>query len=131
MIKNNWAAWFENEPKYKKGDVVLVADLLRYYVAQITDVRVAPRNKKQKDDIEKHIAERKPCCGGQGRGIRTENNIIKYNGIQDKEVEEINEVRIIGGIDKINEHIKSLDNQISNYSEQRAKAAEALGYDTW
>lgn len=131
MKKPNWAAWVDNKPKYKKGDIVLISDgFSNSYVTQILEVKIKAATKEQRKSHEEHISRQRQCCGNDGRGVRSDSNIITYLTLHNKTIYE-REIQCVG-IDEINEHIKSLYKQISDYSEQVSKAAEALGYnDNW
>lgn len=116
MANKNWAAWYENEPKYKAGDVVLYSSGLSYNGEVVIIESVKSEKTKYIKETEERIANQRLCCGRkEGRGVRVELNYVEYKLSNGKTCPEH---EIYGGIDKINEAFADLRKQVE-YAEER------------
>lgn len=108
-------AWVDNKAKYNTGDVVLVLRMIEgYSVGVISELNAKPVSKPAIKAIEKRNSERRVCCGMTGKAIRENLTDFHYK-IGDEFIYEGN---ILGGIEKVNEHIKDLNESIDNYRER-------------
>jgi len=128
MAQHNYTAWYDNEPEYKRGDVVFIlsggigGD---YLAASIQDINIIAYTEKERQAIEENIHHQKVCCGRRGRGLRTKSRKIQYVVYHGNVSMKIPEAWILGGVEKINEHIKDLTSQIDSY-ERRIRKVEKI-----
>ena len=127
----NWAAWYDNEPLYKEGDIIVYKDGVLQNVGLVKKIKVDKIGDSQKDATEKRISEQRICCGGKiGRGIRQRLNSISYNVDDGDNGIFVYEGEIVGeGIAAVNNLIRDMKSESDDYSEKLYNAGKALGYN--
>jgi len=123
MKKSDYASFYENEPKYAGGDIIVVNGKLHI----ISSVAKELLTDDQKNDVCAYVARRKVCCGQGGRAVRMGLNYFYYK-CTDENL--FNEIEITGsGIDAANALICDLQEENDRYSEQISAVLSAVGFD--